>query len=148
MDIREISLENVFDICELTTNKDGVGTTMEEFLCCNATSIAESKYDPAMHPKAIYHEDRPVGFFMYRQTAAQPETATICRFMLDYRYQGRGLGRKAFAALLQYLRGSGFSTVVLMIDKENLIAKNLYLSFGFAFTGEVYKGEYYYQLSL
>ena len=82
--IKAIDAENVFDVCELTTNQNGVGTTMEEFLCCNAISISEAKYYPEMHHNAIYNNDELIGFFMYKRTESQPDTATLCRFMIDY----------------------------------------------------------------
>lgn len=91
LSIREIDAQNVFDVCELTTNRNGVGTIMEKYLCCNAVSVAESKYYPEMHPKAIYDGDVLIGFFMYRRTEQETETATICRFMIDHKFQGRGL---------------------------------------------------------
>lgn len=40
--ITEVNRDNVFDGCDLTTNLDGIGTVMEEYLCSNAVSIAES----------------------------------------------------------------------------------------------------------
>ena len=143
--VRAVDADNVFDVCELTTNKNGVGTVLEEYICCNATSIAESKYYPAMHPRAIYDDETLIGFFMYKRTREQPDTATICRFMIDHAFQGRGLGRQAFACLLDYLKARGVRRAVLMIDEGNHIAKALYLSFGFAFTGTIDKGEYYYE---
>lgn len=146
--IKEIDAQNVFDICELTTNQNGIGTTMEEYLCCNATSIAESKYYPEMCPRAIYRDEVPVGFVMYKYTAAEPKTVTICRFMIDWKFKHRGLGRAALAAILQYLKDGGTERVVLMIDEDNSVAKQLYLSLGFTFTGKVEKEEYYYALTL
>ena len=44
---------NVFDVCGLATNADGMGTVMEQCLCRNAVSIAESKSRPEMHPYAL-----------------------------------------------------------------------------------------------
>jgi diamine N-acetyltransferase len=146
--IEEISAQNIFDVCELTTNQDGIGTTMEEYLCCNAISIAESKYYSEMHPKAIYWNDALIGFFMYARTIQEPQFATICQYMLDYKFQHKGLGKKSFACILDYLNEQGVAKVTLMIDAENIIAKNLYLSFGFTFNGKVEKNEYYYDLVL
>lgn len=144
----DITPENVFDVCELTTNKNGIGTVMEEYLCCNAVSIAEAGYYPEMHPRAIWNDESLIGFFMYRRTDCDPRTATICRFMIDYRFQGRGLGREAFHSILAYFRQSGISKVILMIDGNNVIAKKLYLSFGFRFNGRIDKDEFYYELLL
>ena len=146
--IKSIDAENVFDVYELITNQNGVGTTMEEFLCCNAISIAEAKYYPEMHPNAIYNNDELIGFFMYKRTECQPDTATLCRFMIDYRFQHKGLGSKAFAHILKGLKIQGVRKVILMINNTNEAAKRLYVSFGFHFTGKIEKDEYYYELEL
>lgn len=145
--IKEIDGNNVFDVCELTTNHDGIGTVMEQYLCCNATSVAQSKYDLQMHPKAIYDDDTLIGFVMYQRITNQDPIATICRFMIDHSFQGKGLGRKAFAGVLQFLKEEGIKKVIIMLDDHNIIAKNLYQSFGFLFTGKIDKEEYYYELN-
>ena len=44
--IKGIDTQNIFEVCELTTNKNGIGTIMEKYFCCNAISIAEAKYFP------------------------------------------------------------------------------------------------------
>ena len=146
--INDIDAENVFDVCELTTNQNGIGTIMEEYLCCNAVSIAEAKYFSEMFPNAIYNNNVPIGFFMYKRTEEKPDTATLCRFMIDYRFQHKGLGKKAFEHILRGLKIQGVRKVILMIDDTNIIAKKLYLSFGFQFTGKIDKDEYYYELEM
>ncbi len=60
--IKGIDTQNIFEVCELTTNKNGIGTIMEKYFCCNAISIAEAKYFPEMYPKAIYNDKRLIGF--------------------------------------------------------------------------------------
>lgn len=30
--IKDIDADNIFDVCELTTNQNGIGTIMEEYL--------------------------------------------------------------------------------------------------------------------
>lgn len=146
--IKTVDAKNVADVCELTTNQNGIGTTMEEYLCCNAISIAESKYDPNMHPHAIYNDLVLIGFVMYVQADEQRDMATICRFMIDHKFQHQGLGKKAFDHLLQTLKMQGVRKVIIMVDKQNEIAKKLYVSFGFRFTGKIDHNEYYYALEL
>ena len=146
--IKDIDADNIFDVCELTTNQNGIGTIMEEYLCCNAVSIAEAKYFSEMFPNAIYNNNVPIGFFMYKRTEEKPDTATLCRFMIDYRFQHKGLGKKAFEHILRGLKIQGVRKVILMIDDTNIIAKKLYLSFGFQFTGKTDKDEYYYELEM
>ena len=60
--IKDIDADNIFDVCELTTNQNGIGTIMEEYLCCNAVSIAEAKYFSEVFPNAIYNNNVPIGF--------------------------------------------------------------------------------------
>ena len=146
--IKDIDAENVFDVCELTTNQNCIGTNMEEYLFFNAVSIAEAKYFSEMFPNAIYNNNVPIGFFMYKRTEEKPDTATLCRFMIDYRFQHKGLGKKAFEHILRGLKIQGVRKVILMIDDTNIIAKKLYLSFGFQFTGKIDKDEYYYELEM
>lgn len=144
--IKAVDAQNVFDVCKLTTNRDGIGTVIEEFLCCNAISIAESKYYPEMHPNAIYNNNTLIGFFMYNRAENRPDTASICRFMIDYKFQHKGLGEKAFGNILKGLKIQGVRKVVIMIDDTNEIAKKLCPSFGFHFTGKIDKDKYYYEL--
>lgn len=60
--IKMVDAQNILDVCKLTTNQNGIGTMMEEYLCCNAISIAEAKYDPEMHLNAIYNHNVLIGF--------------------------------------------------------------------------------------
>jgi len=103
-------------MCELTTNKDGVGTLFEQYLCCNAISLVEAAYFPGFEPRAIY--------------------------------RGQGLGRQVFGELLAHFNREGYREVLLMIDEDNRIAKELYASFGFRFTGKIEKDEHYYSLNI
>ena len=146
--IKAVDAQNILDVCELTTNQSGIGTTTEGHSCCNAISIAEAKYYPEMHPNAIYNNNVLIGFFMYQRAENQADTATICRFMIDYQFQQKGLEEKSFEHILRGLKIQGVRKVVIIIDNANENAKNLYLSFGFHFTGEIGKAGYYYELEL
>ena len=146
--IKAVDEQNIFDVCKLTTNQNGTGTSMEEYLCCNAISIAEAKYYPEMHPNAIYNNNVLIGFFMYQRAEDQADTATICRFMIDYQFQQKGFEEKALEHILRGLKIQGVKKVILMIDDANKIAKNLCLSFGFQFTGKIDHDKYYYELEL
>ncbi|MCH7315837.1 GNAT family N-acetyltransferase [Acinetobacter sp. ANC 3882] len=146
IEIREVDKDNCFDVCELTSNKDGVGTIFEDFICCNAISLTESKFYPECKPKALYDNETLIGFLMYKQFPSCATEIEVCRFMIDHKFLGKGYGRKAFASILEFFTREGIETVNIMIDDHNIIAKKLYVSFGFTFTGKVLKDEYYYQL--
>lgn len=146
--IKSVDAQNILDVCELMTNQDGIGTTTEGRFCCNAICIAETKYHSEMHPHAIYNNNVLIGFFMYKRTENQAETATICRFMVDDRFQQKGLEEKALEHILRGLKIQGVKKVILIIDNANEYAKSLSLSFGFHFTGKMHSDEYYYELEL
>ena len=64
----------------------------------------------------------------------------IWRFMIDERFQGRGLGRKAMEAVLDYIRTYPCGKADycwLSYEPENEAAKSLYSKFGFAENGEM-----------
>ena len=146
--IKAVDTQNILDVCDLTTIQDSIGTTREAHFCCNAVSIAETKYNSEMHPNAIYNNTVLIGFFMYQRAENQADTATICRFMIDDRFQHKGLEKKALEHILRGLKIQGVKKVLLTIDNANENAKELYLSFGFQFTGKFDKAGHSYELKL
>ena len=146
--IKAVDAQNILDVCKLTKSQDGIGLAIGRCSCCNAISIAEAKYNPGMHPHAIYHNNVLIGFFMYQRAENQADTATIYRFMIDDRFQQRGLEEKALEHILKGLKIQGVKKVLLTIDNANENAKELYLSFGFQFTGKFDKAGHSYELKL
>ena len=146
--IKAVDAQNILDVCDLTTIQDSIGTTREAHFCCNAVSIAETKYNSEMYPNAIYYNTVLIGFFMYQRAENQADTATICRFMIDDRFQHKGLEKKALEHILRGLKIQGVKKVLLTIDNANENAKELYLSFGFQFTGKFDKAGHSYELKL
>ena len=146
--IKAVDAQNILDVRELSTNQDCIGATRERCSCCNAISIAETKYNAEMYPNAIYNNNVLIGFFMYRRAENQTDTATICRFMLDERFLHKELEEEALEHILRGLKIQGVKNVILTIDAANESAKNLYHSFGFHLARKNDKSECYYELKL
>lgn len=91
--IKAVDSQNISAVCALTCGGDAVPAP-DGRLCCNAISIAQSRFDPELHPNAIYSGSVPVGFFMYKRSETQADTAVIRRFMLGCRHRERGLEEK------------------------------------------------------
>jgi diamine N-acetyltransferase len=112
-----------------------------DFVAPNAWSIAESKFYPALQPMAIYDNETMVGFLMYG-VDPQDRQYWLYRFMIDHRYQGRGLGRAALARLIDLLRRTpGCTGLNVGYDPANAVAERLYLGAGFGKTGMAPWGE-------
>jgi diamine N-acetyltransferase len=61
--------------------------------------------------------------------------------MIDARFQGRGYGRDALAAIVERVRSRGLGTIRLSVLPENEQGLEFYRRNGFAETGEVEGGE-------
>lgn len=146
--VKAVETQNVLDVCALTTNQDGIDTTTEEPFCRNAIFIAEAKYNPEMYPYAIYNNNVLIGFFMYKRTENEAKTANICRFMVDDKFQRKGLEKKALEYILRGLKIQGVRKVMIIIDNTNENVENLYCSFGFRSVEKTDKTEYFYELDL
>ncbi|WP_208394335.1 GNAT family N-acetyltransferase [Shouchella lehensis] len=104
---------------------------------------------PAM-TYAIYDDVTMIGFIMmYHDTAEENEYGDedcygILRFMIDKRYQGKGLGKKAFQKALDYiktyLQGEA-QAIYISYDPANTVASQLYSQYGFKGTGETDEDE-------
>ena len=140
--IKTVDKQNLLNVCKLTTGQDGMPMAAEGHLCCNAFFIAEAKYHPEIQSSAAF------GFFLYQRTEQQPDTATICRFMLDDRFRKKEIETAAFAHILRGLKIQGEKKVIFLAGNGNEHAKNLCLSFNFHFTGEMDQAGFHYQLEL
>ena len=65
------------------------------------------------------------------------QTAFIGFFMLDHRIQGAGRGTAIIADLCTYLRGKGFASVRLGIDRDNPQSMHFWKKNGFAQLREI-----------
>ena len=86
-------------------------------------------------PFAIYENDIPVGFVMLGFYEARNQY-TLWKFLIDEKFQNKGIGRKALKLALIYLKdnlqaGEVYTGVLIGNEK----AKRLYISEGFEPTG-------------
>ena len=98
-------------------------------------------------PFGLYEAGRPVGFLMIGYgtigDADEPKVAqgnySIWRLMIDARFQGQGLGKRAMEAALSYIRTwpcGKADCCWLSYDPDNTGARALYTRMGFRENGE------------
>jgi diamine N-acetyltransferase len=124
----------------------------QRLLASNVYSIAQSKFDPDAHPRAIYAGETVVGFLMYDvpEIDDEEQTAAIYRFMIDRDHQGKGYGRAALTQAIEEIRQiPGITKASISYVRNNARAKKFYASFGFVeIDGQADDYELYAELTL
>lgn len=114
------------------------------FIASNLYSLAECSVYPELFPLAIYAGDEVVGFILYEYSSVPEDDGFywISRFMIDYQHQGKGYGKAAMKAFMQYLKEKPiFTKIGLSYVPENERARQFYTSLGFVETSEMLHGE-------
>jgi diamine N-acetyltransferase len=127
--LKDVTADNWEALADLELADD-----QKELVASNLYSIAEAQFDPDARPRAIYAGKRVVGFLMYdvHRTKGKSLGASIYRFMIDPKHQGKGYGRAALSKALEEIRAiPRVKTVSISYMPENPVAKPFYGSFGF-----------------
>ena len=145
--LEKIDGKNVWDALRLSVQED-----QREFVASNDISIVEAytaiTANGYAFPFGIYDDEQIVGFLMigfdkddYWDDA--PDIANgnynLWRLMIDQKYQHRGYGKRAIELALEFVRTFPCGEADycwLSYEPENVVAKELYASFGFTETGE------------
>jgi diamine N-acetyltransferase len=127
--LRKITADTVRAICALETNEDQKG-----FVAANAVSIAQAHFAPSAQFRAVYADEIPVGFIMWRPGDKEGE-CFLWRFMIDRRHQAKGYGRAALALLLQSLRSEGVKQIRTSYVAGGASPRGFYVALGFRETG-------------
>ena len=147
--LEELNKYNVWDVIELTVKKE-----QESFIAGNEWSLVHAyvgnKTKGAVYPFGIFDDDKAVGFLMiaydYGEVCNDPDAPEISqknyflwRLMIDEEEQGKGYGKKAVKLALEFVKTFPHGKADycwLCYDKNNEVARKLYLSMGFQEIGE------------
>ena len=145
--LRKIDARNVWELVALEVQEE-----QKSFVATNTESILEAycaiTSGGVALPFGIYDGETPVGFVMIGYGCDDWEDApaiarnnySIWRLMIDRNCQGRGYGKAALTAALDYIRTfpcGKAECCFLSYEPENSVAKQLYHSFGFRENGEM-----------
>src|SRR6185436_7570042 len=135
--LREITRKTLPDILRLKVTPE-----QARFVPPNAVSIAEAHFSPNVAWfRAIYSGETPVGFVMVEANEAEAYYF-LWRFMIDARYQGRGIGRQAIELVIEHVRMQPGATEIV----TNCVPGDggpcpFYEKLGFVYTGAEEEGE-------
>ena len=87
-------------------------------------------------PYVIVHRGKFIGSFLFRNYG---RGCNLTSFFIDGKYQGKGLGRAATEFYIEWVKHNfpNAGEIELAVSPDNLIARKLYESLGFDYTGEV-----------
>ena len=131
--LRPIGEDNFLDAFALR-----LAEGQEQYVSHPIRSLAQAYvYRSQCQPFGIYEGEHMVGYVMVIYDYDVPEY-DVWHMMIDAAQQGRGLGRQALQACLDYIRTKPFGPsgrVALTCSEENAAALRLYASMGFQPTG-------------
>jgi diamine N-acetyltransferase len=148
--LRPIKEDNWEEALTLTVRPEQTG-----FIPTVAESMAKAYIKPGglnYDPYAVYTVSGVmIGFLSYlTEDGGDPNIAYLSGFFIDKAHQGRGYGRAALRAFLAMVREKQprCRDVRLTVHPDNVAARALYESMGFAPTGLVLDGEDVYRVPL
>jgi diamine N-acetyltransferase len=124
-----------------------VTAVQTEYVTGVAKSLVEAAETPDACPwyRAVYADDRPVGFVMISDGDTVVNPAYLgpyfpWRLLIDQRYQGRGYGSAALRLVIEYVRTRPGARVLLFSMVQGPASPiGFYLRQGFRATGEVHE---------
>ena len=148
----KLNLKNVWDIVKLHVSED-----QDDYVASNRYSIVEAYVTITNNgyafPFGLYDDETPIGFLMIGYDVddywdSPPQIAkgnySIWRLMIDEKHQNKGYGKQAMKLALDFIRSFPCGKAeycYLSYEPENVVAKNLYASFGFIENGEMDEDE-------
>lgn len=147
--LREITADTVRNV-----NRLAVHESQRRQVATNAESLAQALFSPEAWYRAIYMGDELAGFVMLYDESLRVEPpplpqVAVWRFMVDARFQGRGVGRAAMDEVIAHVRRKGlFRTLELSYVPGPASPEPFYLKQGFRHTGRVDEGEVVLELPL
>jgi diamine N-acetyltransferase len=136
--LREITAETVLPVVRLSVAEGQKG-----FVATNAVSLAQALFAPEAWYRAIYFGEEIAGFVMLEDQSlrvpapAKPEVG-VWRFMVDERFQGRGIGRAALELVIAHVRAKGvFDELLLSYVPGPGCPEPFYRSLGFRPNGRM-----------
>ena len=123
--LREITAETVIPVIRLSVTED-----QKQFVAPNAVSLAQALFAPEAWYRAIYFDDELAGFVMLADEALKsprPEAPTIglWRFMIDAKFQRRGIGRAALLLVIAHVRSKRplFPVLDIVVRSRSRLAR-------------------------
>jgi ribosomal protein S18 acetylase RimI-like enzyme len=142
--LREITSDSLRPILELRV----APSQRRWYPRSNAWSIAQAHFAPHAWLRGIYADGTPVGLVLLNLV---PERAGyfLWRFMIDWRAQRRGHGRRAMELVIRHVATLPHASRLHLAHlRGNSVAASFYADLGFRYTGDEADGDLLMELDL
>jgi len=136
--LRQITNDNIELVLALRTTRD-----QERFVSSVADSLAEAAQVPQANPwfRAVYADDRPVGFVMLAWNV-EPQPGIIgpwflWKLLIDHHHQRLGYGREVMRQVVELVQGQGATELLTSFTPGDGSPARFYELLGFVPTGDV-----------
>ncbi|MGL4990572.1 MAG: GNAT family N-acetyltransferase [Sarcina sp.] len=136
----EIRLEPISEINFNDCLALEVNDNQKEYIVSNEFSLTEALEHPYIaRPFLIYNDSTAIGFTMlaFDDSLKLNDRFWIWRFMIDKKFQSKGLGKIALKKIIAYFIKNQATVITLSTKENNIQALKLYESLGFFKTGEL-----------
>ncbi|MCM3005032.1 GNAT family N-acetyltransferase [Priestia koreensis] len=143
--LRSVNKGNWKEVARLSLKEE-----QKSFIASNLYSMVEVQFLENFKTKAIYRDEEMIGFTMYG-IDEEDGNYWIYRFMIDQRFQGKGLGKKAMLLVIEDIEKWNSTNIpCIMIDyhRDNIGAKKMYRKVGFVETERGPGGEQFAMFTL
>jgi diamine N-acetyltransferase len=136
--LREITAETVIPVCRLSVRDD-----QRHLVEPNAVSLAQALFSAEAWYRAVYDGEDLAGFIMLEDQSLRvplpsEPAVSVWRFMIDRRFQGRGIGRAALLQVIEHVRRKQiFAVLQLSYRPRPYCAEPFYVGLGFRHTGRM-----------
>lgn len=124
MEFIELNKDNWQECASLTTEED-------KYIAPNLFSIAEAQFYEEVSSRAIYVDNKLVGYTMYGEDEDYPDIFFIDRFMIAKDFRRQGLGSKAIKKLVDLGFEQGYNRIETSTALENKAMQALLEKNGF-----------------
>lgn len=139
IELREVTRDNLMAVTELEMEPDQMG-----FVEDNLWSMAECYVEPTFIPKAIYDDEKLIGFVLYyfvegdKSKENDPDYVFLHRIMIDKNQQGHGYGVRSLDACCEQFKKEfpSIGCVELIHYPNNDRGAHVYEKAGFVLTGD------------
>lgn len=121
---RKITKKNIWNIVSLND-----GNTSDSYVDYTHNVLLHALFfrKNLDYVKAIYSNKMPIGIIYFYEIN---KTVWINSFMIDHKFQNKGLGKKSFSKILNFIK-KNYSVNKIELATSNPVAQKLYESFGF-----------------